>query len=84
MPDLYIVLIRNYNNFSLSIFKKVELTNVNDMSPVFDRTSFPPANKISLAENKTNDNVWEFKASDVDKMGPLSFQFENSEIEARR
>ena len=46
MPNLYIVLIRNYNNFPLSIFKKVELTNVNDMSPVFDRTSFPPANKV--------------------------------------
>ena len=46
----------------------------------------PPANKISLIETQDNNNVWEFKASDVDKMEGLSFQFDNSgnDPEARR
>ena len=53
---------------------------------MFDRKNVPPANKISVLENQSNATVWKFKASDVDKMGGLSFQFDNSgnDPEARK
>ena len=58
-------------------FQQVELINVNDNRPQFDRTDMPP--KIQLPENADNDTVLEFKATDKDNLNPLAFIFDTSD-----